>query len=260
MTYLPAQDQMTNAAPTAAARPALCLTFDDNFVQSWFDHMDLFEKYGAKATFFLCWPERISNKERDMLHDIQDRGHEIGFHTREHVRLPKYMRDHTFEDYIDDQIDQGLEAMFDLGLDPRSFSFPYFRFHRSLIDPLLDRFDILRLEGPYDHYKRSLSPRYANRTVNTYCFTDKTGMDLSNAYFADRFAWLKAQGGSAVTCGHFLGTQGNKFAKMRCSRDDLEGILALAQAHEFDFVTMQDLHKPDPTAPQQVAAQAAHQA
>lgn len=233
----------TQATDTA---PALCLTFDDNFVQSWFDHLDLFDKYGAKATFFLCWPERISDKERDMLHHMQDRGHEIGFHTRQHVRLPKYLQTHTLDDYLDDQIDQGLEAMHDLDLDPRSFSFPYFRFRPKLIEPLLERFDILRLEGPYEDFQDSLSPRYGNRTVNTYCFTDKTGMDLDSAYFADRFSWLKAQGGAGVTCGHFLGTTGNKFAKMRCSGDHLEGILALAQAHGFDFVTMADLHQPAP--------------
>ncbi|MEC7965694.1 MAG: polysaccharide deacetylase family protein [Pseudomonadota bacterium] len=231
-----------------ADRPALCLTFDDNFVDSWHDTLDLFDKYDARATFFLCWPERISAPQLRKLQEIEARGHEIGFHTREHVRLPKYLLSHTLEDYLDDQIDRGLDAMADLGFHPKSFSFPYFRFRPKLIAPLLERFEILRLEGPYDQFHDSLSARYGSRTVNTYCFTDKTGMGLSNSYFADRFEWLQQEGGAAVTCGHFIGTEGNKFPKMRCSPDDLEGILALARAYRFDFVTMAELSQSRPAS------------
>ncbi|MDU8929810.1 polysaccharide deacetylase family protein [Alisedimentitalea sp. MJ-SS2] len=232
---------------------ALCLTFDDNFVDSWHQAAPLFEKYGARVTFFLCWPERITPKQRDLLMSLQDMGHEIGFHTRSHVRLPKYLQTHSLEDYVSDQIDDGLDWMHKLGLSPRSFSFPYFRFRPKLIEPLLERFDILRLEGPYDEYQDSLSPRWGNRTVNTYCFTDKTGMELSNAYFADRFEWLRQHGGVGVTCGHFIGATGNKFARMRCTEDDLEGILALARAYDFEFTTMSELAAPQPKGQQQAA-------
>lgn len=226
------------------AQATLCMTFDDNYVDSWYGARALFAKYGVHATFMLCWPERITAKQRDKLHALQDLGHEIGFHTRTHVRLPKYLQTHTLEDYLSDEIDRGLDAMHALDLSPTSFSFPYFRYRPKLIDPLLSRFDILRLQGPYDDYKPAIAPHGAHRTLDTFCFTDKTGLNLTNAYFADRFRHLAQTGGIAVSCGHFIGEAGNKFARVRCSHDDLESILALASAHGFDFARLSEVAKP----------------
>lgn len=223
------------------SQATLCMTFDDNYVDSWYNSRSLFAKYSVQATFMLCWPERITPRQRDKLHALQDAGHEIGFHTRTHVRLPKYLQTHTIEDYLADEIDRGLDAMNALDLHPTSFSFPYFRYRPRLIAPLLERFDILRLQGPYDDFKPAIAPTTSNRTIDTFCFTDKTGLNLNAAYYADRFHHLAQTGGCAVSCGHYIGTEGNKFARVRCSHDDLESILALARAYNITFARLSDV-------------------
>ncbi|MGX9356983.1 polysaccharide deacetylase family protein [Roseobacteraceae bacterium S113] len=224
---------------TGSAR--LCLTFDDNYVDSWYETRALFDKHNARATFFVCWPERLSEEEVRKLHVLQDEGHEIGFHTREHVRLPKYLETHTLEEYLADQIDAGLEVIHRHGFDPRSFSFPYFRYRPKLIDPMLERFDILRLDGPTKNYHDALTPHEGVQTVKTLAFTDKTGLDLATSYFTDRFEWLAQNGGIGVTCGHYVGHGGNKFPRVRCTPEALDQILHLAQGYGFSFMTMAEI-------------------
>jgi peptidoglycan/xylan/chitin deacetylase (PgdA/CDA1 family) len=222
----------------------LVLTFDDCFVDGWFSALDMFRHYDVKATFFISWPQRISQRQRRLLHKIQNAGHEIGCHTLTHARLPKFLRTRTLEDYVAMEVDAAIAVMNDMGFAPRSFSYPYFKYSPDLHAPLLERFDILRVEGPLGPLGNRIIPPHGNRLVNTFCFTDQTGMELDFRNYADWFAFLKHTGGYAVTCGHSIGDYVPRFPRMRCSLPDLETIVALAAAHGFEFRTMSDIAAP----------------
>lgn len=226
----------------------LCLTFDDKFIEGWFSALELFERYNAKATFFVCWPHKLKQREKRLLRKIAAAGHEVGCHTLEHVRLPKFLQTGDFDDYVTQQIDPAIQAMQDMGFDPRSFSYPYFKYRPDLNDMLLEKFDVLRVEGPVSGFAKSVAPRFGNRRVDTFCYTDKTGMGLDIAYYVERFDHLRDHGGYGVTCGHSIGDFMPKNPKMRCSLEDLEIILALAHGYGFDFVTMSELAQDAPVA------------
>ncbi|NRB03880.1 MAG: polysaccharide deacetylase family protein [Rhodobacteraceae bacterium] len=229
--------------PTTAG---LCMTFDDKFVIPWHSCMDIFERYDVKATFFLCWPHMLRQREKRLLRKLSAAGHEIGCHTMSHARINKFMQTGTIEDYLAQEIDPAKAAIEDLlGKPCTSFSYPYFKHRDYMNGHLLERFDVVRTEGALNvGWQGSVVPPEGGRLVKTYCMTDKTGMALPISYYSVRFAHLAKTGGYGVTCGHSTGSYMPKNTRMICTKDDLEVICALAQAYGLTFHTVSELANP----------------
>jgi peptidoglycan/xylan/chitin deacetylase (PgdA/CDA1 family) len=67
-------------------RPAsagLLLAFDDDYMNSWEQHFDLFDKYNAKITFF------IQGELNPFCAKALNRGHDVGYHSLNHLDLRK---------------------------------------------------------------------------------------------------------------------------------------------------------------------------
>ena len=80
--------QPTMDAPVFQNKKYVALTYDDGPSQiSTKKLLDLLERYGAKATFFVTGVNASSNKE--LVKEIVDRGNEVGNHTLDHVWLTK---------------------------------------------------------------------------------------------------------------------------------------------------------------------------
>ena len=80
--------QPTMDAPVFQNKKYVALTYDDGPSQiSTKKLLDLLERYGAKATFFVTGVNANSNKE--LVKEIVDRGNEVGNHTLDHVWLTK---------------------------------------------------------------------------------------------------------------------------------------------------------------------------
>ena len=80
--------QPTMDAPVFQNKKYVALTYDDGPSQiSTKKLLDLLERYGAKATFFVTGVNASSNK--DLVKEIVDRGNEVGNHTLDHVWLTK---------------------------------------------------------------------------------------------------------------------------------------------------------------------------
>lgn len=80
--------QPTMDAPVFQNKKYVALTYDDGpSLISTKKLLDLLERYGAKATFFVTGVNASSNKE--LVKEIVDRGNEVGNHTLDHVWLTK---------------------------------------------------------------------------------------------------------------------------------------------------------------------------
>ena len=80
--------QPTMDAPVFQNKKYVALTYDDGpSLISTKKLLDLLERYGAKATFFVTGVNANSNKE--LVKEIVDRGNEVGNHTLDHVWLTK---------------------------------------------------------------------------------------------------------------------------------------------------------------------------
>jgi peptidoglycan/xylan/chitin deacetylase (PgdA/CDA1 family) len=107
----------TESGPPAAfpeKSAGLLLSFDDNFTETWEKYFDLLDRYGARVTFF------ITGEYDPFCASAEERGHEIGYHTRRHLNLLKVSLQVFFEETID-----AAESLRRHGLRLRSFAYPY---------------------------------------------------------------------------------------------------------------------------------------
>ena len=116
--------------------PGVVLTFDDSYVDNWHQVMPYFEEKDVVATFFCHkWASTqtgdLTEAELATLRLFEVDGHEIGYHTKDHVstRDKKYNKNTTIEAkanaYFEYQIKPGVENMRTRGFEPESFSYPY---------------------------------------------------------------------------------------------------------------------------------------
>lgn len=219
----------------------IALTYDDWFVDGWHSALDLFDRYNAKATFFVAKMNGMSKEQIKKLQEMQERGHEIGCHTMNHVGLWAYLEKYGLKQYLKEEIDDAIALMKSHGFDPLSFSYPFFKHDDEVTDELLMRFNIVRTARPVRNYGTYHLKGLNNAVTGTSFVTDKTGLEKSVRYYASRFSWLKETRGYTVACGHAIGDRFGPRQKFYSNLEDLEIILSLAKASGFQFMTMQDL-------------------
>ncbi len=128
---------------------AICLSFDDYPVDEWFKLRELFLKYDARVTFFVTRFDTLTAKQIEKLKILQNDGHEIGFHGAKHVLSEYYIKDHSLEEYIKNEIVAGVNSMNDSGFYPTSFAYPYSAKYWGTDKELLKYFYVIRSEVPY---------------------------------------------------------------------------------------------------------------
>ena len=69
-----------NEAPRSLKEPGVSLTFDDRDVAGWVEAIPIFEKYDARATFFVTRFDQLSDEQVDGLRTLREAGHTIGCH------------------------------------------------------------------------------------------------------------------------------------------------------------------------------------
>jgi len=124
--------------------PGIVLGFDDYYPISWGQHLDLFDKYGVKVTFFVT-----GNSVTDFMLNIQNRGHEIGYHTINHLDLRKLSEKQFFGETISQ-----TSIFKDAGIELTSFAYPYGVYQLWMHDELLKYYKIVRGSDAFDlkHY------------------------------------------------------------------------------------------------------------
>jgi peptidoglycan/xylan/chitin deacetylase (PgdA/CDA1 family) len=107
------------------AQSAICLSFDDYPVDKWFELRELFLKYDAHVTFFVARFDTLTPNQIEKLRILQSDGHEIGFHGAKHLLSEYYIKDHSLDEYVQNEIIAGINKMNASGFYPTSFAYPY---------------------------------------------------------------------------------------------------------------------------------------
>lgn len=95
------------------------LTFDDGPTQRTGEILDILDRYGVKATFFVVYRDDEASKE--MYREIVARGHTIGVHSASHDYGKVYQ---SVDSYLDD-FDQMYQQIYEVtGVRPDLFRFP----------------------------------------------------------------------------------------------------------------------------------------
>src|SRR5690349_21600930 len=103
----------------------LALTFDDAYLDEWLAAIPLFEKYNARATFFVAYVPRMESREVLKLHRLVSAGHEVGYHSVSHANAVETSTKVGVDRYVADEIVPGVEAMKLFGLTPTAFAYPF---------------------------------------------------------------------------------------------------------------------------------------
>lgn len=147
--------------------PGVVITFDDNYVDNWAEYLPMLDSAGVKATFYICRYNRFTPDQKNKLRLIQSHGHEIAFHTTNHYNMLDYVykHKHTMEEWIKNEVENGLKMMNTDGFYPITFAYPSGA-HNGLSDKMLQRYfkSVRALNGTND-FSKSLIPTENNQVI-----------------------------------------------------------------------------------------------
>jgi len=147
--------------------PGVLLSFDDYNPVTWEKHFYLFEKYGAKVTFFVT-----GKSVTKFMLNAQRRGHEIGYHTINHPNLTKVSKNVFYTQTISRK-----NAFKRSGIDLTSFAYPYGSYSPWMNKELLKYYKIVRGFNGFNIYsKDELKSGFINSaSIDNYFFeTDRS--------------------------------------------------------------------------------------
>jgi peptidoglycan/xylan/chitin deacetylase (PgdA/CDA1 family) len=104
---------------------SLALSFDDRSVAGWTALRPMFARYGARVTFFVSAYLDLTDDEHAQLHQLSDDGHDIEYHSTNHLDAVNYVAAHGMDAYIADEILPGLDAMRADGYPATIFAYPF---------------------------------------------------------------------------------------------------------------------------------------
>lgn len=229
--------------------PALCLTFDDLFVESWLAARPVFDAAGARVTFCVCHIHQATDRQIAGLRTLQADGHEIAFHSRTHPRLGPYLRRHGLAHWLEHEIDAGIAEHRALGFPAESFASPFHAATPQTRAATAGRFAITRAGGPRGAKPGDLAARIyrrpgPDRTVDCIGFCDLShrafpGWDWQ-MNLLDRIA---ETGGAGVFAGHDIRPPGGG-SHFYSTPADLGRFLAAAAGRGLRFLTLRELAPP----------------
>lgn len=122
----------------------IAVTWDDCYVDDWYNARDLFKKYNARCTFFVSNFTSLDEARVKKLLQLQEDGHEIACHTFSHKDAVLYNMDYGMESYIEKEILPELDSMRSRGFNPEAFAYPFGSRNSETDEALLKYFRILR--------------------------------------------------------------------------------------------------------------------
>jgi len=101
----------------------ILLSFDDDHWHTWRQYFNMFDRYGAKVTFFVQGSLEHDSGEEGILDfciEALGRGHDLGFHTINHYNLTKVSRE-----IFDFETIETAETFSKAGIPFSAFGFPF---------------------------------------------------------------------------------------------------------------------------------------
>lgn len=136
-----------NEKPKPKIKPSIAgviLSFDDAYVNDWFVTDHELKKYAWKGTFFVSKINTLKHYQIQKLLKLQKEGHEIAGHGLNHYNAADFLRIHTINEYMHQEINPMLDLMHFYGLKVRSFAYPYGGRTKKVDAALLEKFKIIR--------------------------------------------------------------------------------------------------------------------
>ena len=219
--------------------PGIVLSFDDSFYgvnpKTWERHYYLFDRYGAKVTFFVN-----GRSVTNFMLNAQKRGHEIGYHTLTHQRLPTLSRNQFYAETI-----SPMRAFKNAGIELTSFAYPYGLYRTWMHNELLKYYKTLRgfTERYTDNFNLYTKDEMKSGFINS--------VSIDNIYYRserqfqntiDRMLIRTRNNGKIIV----LTSHGINSGKWGITPERLEYILKKGKEYGITFYKFKDFQIPTP--------------
>jgi PKD repeat protein len=219
------------------ARAGIAITFDDAFVDDWYALRGMLQQSNAHVTFFVSDYGDLEETEIEMLRTLQADGHEIGYHGFNHLDATDYLLNHTVNEYINNEIMNGLTEMQADGFLISDFSYPhgYGNENTRLTAALQQYFIHMRStnRGPIYYNPGSNSPVIYAQGIDDTTY----GQSLNDIY--DAISVAKENNQVVVFYSH-RPVSGNPL-EYQISYSRLQNIIAYASQNNMRFYTVSEL-------------------
>jgi peptidoglycan-N-acetylglucosamine deacetylase len=111
--------------PVGNLEPGIALTFDDFYLDNWIGLLPIFQKYQARATFFICTACTDNPLDKSKILQLYNAGNEIGTHSHHHYHIREYLYGHPLSDYYKFELAPSLQFFDSLDIPVTSFAYPY---------------------------------------------------------------------------------------------------------------------------------------
>jgi len=215
--------------------PGIALTFDDYTIDNWHNYLPLLDSFGAKATFYISNYHQLSRKQKYKLHEIQQHGHEIAFHSTNHYNMPQYLSAMGVDSLLKYEVFEDLEKMKKDGFNPVTFAYPYGKHNDFLDYNLLKIFKSVRaLNGSPNHARSCTST-----TNNSYLYA--LGID-DGGYNTDMILKMMDLSKTNRNCLVLVAHQINNLqSKLSISYTRLKDILTRANQSGMRYYTVSEI-------------------
>ncbi len=221
----------------------ICLTFDDMFVDHWVAALPLLQDFEASVTFCVCKLHTLDADAIAGLHQLQDAGHEIAFHTRNHHNAATFIEQHGIDAWAAQELDHGIAEHRAAGFPATSFAAAFHVLPPPAAKAVKHRFRVGRSSGPWGRTDVDITRRiYKTPRDIVHC---AGWLDTCHPKFP---GWrhinhilqqTAAAGGVSVFAGHDIVAQSHP-PGFHMTLDDLGHLLDLARAHGLGFCTLSD--------------------
>ncbi len=221
----------------------IAFTFDDRYVEEWYSARDLFNKYNIHATFFIAHPEKLTEEQVSMLHSLQDDGHEIACHSMNHIDAPEFLKNHSINQYLNQEVLPAINKMKGFGFTVKTYAYPFGKNTPESDKALLKYFKVLRKatynieNGDMDKIDRTFTKINKDRVVDAMGIDYEYKIPLSNLETAMKRANVRNE--ILVLHAHKIVETGSGYA---ISRDYLEQAFKLAQQYQLKSLRISELN------------------
>ncbi len=215
------------------------ITFDDAYVDEWFEADKILKPYHWKATFNVCRIDSIGEPQQEKLHQLQREGHEIAGHGYHHFNAVKFVAEYSISQYLKQEIDPMMVSMKKRGFKITSFAYPYGERSPVLDTALKKQFKIIRgrafcgdlpeKEGCYFHGSKFV-----------YAFDiDNSHVHFSYHYLLELLDYAKKNNMILLLCSHkpVKEVTDNYQTKM----ETLEFVCNYVKLNNMKYYTLRDL-------------------
>jgi peptidoglycan-N-acetylglucosamine deacetylase len=217
------------------------LTFDDDYVDEWFNVNIKLAPYDWKGTFYVTHFDKLTQNQIHELKYLQEKGSEIAAHGLNHVKTVDYIKQNGADKFISDEITPMIDLMKKNGFNPTDFSYPYGNRDNESDQLLLTKFQTIR-GTTYGNESPEVQNCYYNQKPLIYGLgLDNSYPHFNLSYYLTLLQYAKENNKIVIFYAHK--TVPKSTGKYETEFNTLEQICKFVKTNNMKFYTVSDLHK-----------------